>query len=122
MDYTRIFSDALGETHFETVEVAMRLTDFAPPAPAFAVAPFIPAARFAFCAPAAGWFGDWHPTPTRQMFLLLKGVWEVTVSDGAVQRFEPGSAVLLEDTTGKGHATRILGDEEALAGIVQFPD
>jgi hypothetical protein len=122
MEYVRVFSDAAGESHLETVELVMSLTDFAPPAPAFAVAPFMAAARCSFCAPAAGWFGDWHPTPTRQIFYLLRGIWEVTVSDGAVRRLQPGSAVMLADTTGKGHTTRIIGDEDAFAGIVQLPD
>lgn len=122
MEYTRVFSDAAGETHFDMVEVVMRLTDFAPPAKPFAVAEFVPASRFAFCAPAAGWYGDWHPTPQRQMFLLFQGVWQVTVSDGEARRFGPGSAVLLEDTAGKGHLTEIVSDEDGLAGIVQLPD
>lgn len=122
VEYTRIYSDAAGETRFGAVAVALRLTDFAPPAKPFAVADFIPATRFAFCAPAAGWYGDWHPTPRRQLFLLLKGVWQVTVSDGESRRFGPGSAVLLEDTTGKGHLTQIVSDEDGLAGIVQLPD
>lgn len=121
MEYTRIFSDAAGETHFGTVEVAMRLTNFAPPAQPFAVAEFVPASQFAFCAPAAGWYGDWHPTPQRQVFLLLGGVWQVTVSDGEARSFGPGSAVLLEDTTGKGHLTQIVSAEAGLAGIVQLP-
>ncbi len=121
MEYTRIFSDTAGETHMDTVEVTMRLTDFAPPARPFAVAELVPATRLGFCAPAAGWYGDWHPSPQRQMFLLFKGIWQVTVSDGEARRFGPGSAVLLEDTTGKGHLTEIIGDEDGLAAIVQLP-
>jgi hypothetical protein len=121
-EYTRVSCDAVGETHFDTVSVAMRLTNFAPPAAPFAVAEFIPAAEFAFCAPAAGWYGDWHPTPQRQLFLILRGVWQVTVSDGEARRFGPGSAVLLEDLVGKGHLTQIVGEEDGLAGIVRFPD
>ena len=122
MAYTRIYCDTAGETHFDTVTVAMRLTDFAPPAKPFAVAEFIPATRFAFCAPAAGWYGDWHPTPQRQLFLFLGGVWQVSVSDGETRRFGPGSAVLLEDTTGAGHLTQIVSEEDGLAGIVQLPN
>lgn len=121
-EYTRISCDAAGETHFDMVTVALRLTNFAPPAAPFAIADFIPATRFAFCAPAAGWYGDWHPTPQRQLFLILRGVWQVTVSDGETRGFGPGSAVLLEDTTGKGHLTQIVSDEAGLAGVVQFPD
>jgi hypothetical protein len=31
-----------------------------------------------------------------------------------VRRFPTGSMLLLEDTTGKGHTTRMLGDEDVL--------
>ena len=33
-----------------------------------------------------------------------------------------GSAVLLEDTAGKGHRSRVIGDEDVLAIVVQLPD
>jgi hypothetical protein len=120
-EYTRVASDTAGETHFGAVPVALRLTNFAPPARPCAVGEFMPASQFAFCAPATGWYGDWHPTPQRQLFLILAGVWQVTVSDGEARRFSPDSAVLLEDVIGKGHLTEIVGEADGLAGIVQLP-
>lgn len=121
MQYVRIFSDAAGETHFATVEVAMQWTDFAPPAPPVQLAAFTPAVRSTFLALPAGWEGNWHPAPRRQWFIILAGRWEVTVSDGEVRRFGPGTVLLVEDTTGKGHITQITG-EEALAAVVQLPE
>jgi hypothetical protein len=121
MQYVRLYSDAAGETHFATVNVDMRLVDFSPPAPLLHLADFAPAERFTFGAIPAGWHGDWHPTPRPQMFFFLAGIWEVTASDGEVRRFTRGSVALAEDTTGKGHVTRIVGDEDALAAIVQLP-
>jgi hypothetical protein len=41
----------------------------------------------------------------------LRGTFSVEVSDGEVREFPPGSVVLVEDTTGKGHTTRRVGDE-----------
>ena len=35
-------------------------------------------------------------------------------SDGEVRRFPPGALLLLEDTTGKGHITRIVSEEAVL--------
>ncbi|HET8626792.1 MAG TPA: hypothetical protein VFL91_05210 [Thermomicrobiales bacterium] len=46
----------------------------------------------------------------------------MTVSDGAVRRFVPEVAILVEDTTGQGHIRRIVGDQETHAAIVQLPD
>jgi hypothetical protein len=41
----------------------------------------------------------------------LSGTVEVTASDGQSRRFGPGSLVLLEDTRGQGHSTRILDED-----------
>ncbi len=121
MQYTRIYSDKAGETHFASATIDMRLIQFAPPAAPMATSPFTSATRVTFLAPAAGWYGEPHPTPARQLFLCLAGEWEVTVSDGEQRRFGPGSVVLLDDTTGNGHATRIVSDVDALAAMVQLP-
>lgn len=58
-----------------------------------------------------GWAGDVpHPTPRRQVFCTVRGEYTITASDGATRRFPPGAVLLLEDTIGKGHATRILDE------------
>jgi hypothetical protein len=46
----------------------------------------------------------------------------VTASDGAVRRFPAGSVLLLEDTTGKGHSSRIVSDEDVLIVAVALAD
>ena len=46
--------------------------------------------------------------PQRQFAINLTGELEVEVSDGARRRLGPGDLVLLEDTHGKGHVTRLL--------------
>jgi hypothetical protein len=40
---------------------------------------------------------------------VLRGEFEATASDGETRRFPPGAVLLLEDTTGKGHVTRVVG-------------
>jgi hypothetical protein len=40
----------------------------------------------------------------------MRGEYEITASDGTTRRFVPGSLLLLEDTSGQGHATRIIAD------------
>ena len=123
MEYVRIFGDSAGETHFETVELPLPLTDFAPPAPSVGLRGFQPGDTVHVLRSAVGlvWRlasysapADVLPAPSRP--------WEITSSDGEVRRFGPGSALFVEDTAGKGHTTRIVGDEDALAGIVQVPD
>jgi hypothetical protein len=41
-------------------------------------------------------------------------------SDGTVLQVNPGSAMLLEDTAGKGHRSRVIGDRDALLVAVQL--
>ncbi len=47
---------------------------------------------------------------------------EVTASDGEKRRFGPGSIVLLDDTTGKGHQTRAVGTIDHIAAVVPIAD
>ncbi len=122
MKYTRIYTDSDGESHFEDVEVELVQADFAPPAPPINVSSFSPAAQYGYISAPPGWHGDWHPTPQRQIMFYLSGEIEAEVSDGEVRRFGPGSVTLLEDTTGKGHTSRVISPDAALLAVVQLPD
>ena len=115
----RIYADAEGGSHFGTTRVDLASTDFAPPAPPLEVSEIVPA-RHGFLRAPSGWLGDWHPTPARQFMSLLTGVLEVSVSDGETRRMGPGDIVLLEDTEGKGHLTRVVSDEPAVLMFAQL--
>jgi hypothetical protein len=120
MKYTRVYADEQGESHFEDIEVTMEDAIFAPPAPPLRLSEFIAASRFAFMSASPGWFGDHHPAPKRQFTLYLQGEIEGETSDGETRRFGPGDAVLLEDTSGKGHRSRVVGGEDAILAVVQL--
>lgn len=122
MKYTRFYTDEKGETHFEDISVDFALSDFAPPAPPVNLSGFTDAKRFVFLSAPPGWHGDWHPAPRKQMVFFLSGEIEAHVSDGESRLFSHGDVILLEDTTGKGHVTRVVGDVEALLAIVQLED
>jgi hypothetical protein len=119
--YVRLYADAAGESHFAEVAVPLVAADFAPPARPMNLSAFVPATRWAFFEIPAGWIGDWHPTPRRQVFFWLAGEVEITASDGAVRRFPAGTVLLVEDTTGKGHHSRTVA-ADTLAAVVQLPD
>jgi hypothetical protein len=121
MNYTRIYSDSTGESHFEDVSVPVAPVHFAPPAPPFEVAEPIGAERMLLATMPPAWASTWHPAPRRQFYVQLSGTLEVQVSDGQVRQFRPGSLVLLEDTTGKGHCTRVVGDAISEGVFVQLP-
>ncbi len=45
-----------------------------------------------------------HPSPYREIFLILAGSSVIELSDGTRRPLEPGSVVSFEDVTGPGHA------------------
>jgi hypothetical protein len=118
--YTRLYSDAQGESHFEDVEIDLAVTDYAPPAPPLSLSSSVPATQFAFMNAPSGWSSDWHPATARNIFCVLSGEWEVTASDGEARRFGAGSVLLVEDTTGKGHSSRVVSQTESLAAMVEL--
>jgi quercetin dioxygenase-like cupin family protein len=50
-----------------------------------------------------------HPTPARQLMFILKGKWEVSAG-GQTRSFSAGNVVLGEDTSGTGHASKVVED------------
>ena len=54
------------------------------------------------------------------MFFVLSGEWEVTASDGESRRFAAGDALLVEDTTGKGHSSRVISEEGSVAAMIEL--
>ncbi len=65
-----------------------------------------------------GNFVDWHPAPRRQYVISLSGEIEIGLGDGSIFRYGPGDARLVEDTTGQGHTTRVVGDVPSLTAVV----
>ena len=120
MNYIRLYEDEAGESHFEDREKEMSLLEFAPPASPVFVTDAEEAKRLLFIRIPADWPGGWHPTPKRQFFICLSGTIEVRVSDGETRTFLPGSVIFVEDTSGKGHDTKVIGAEDALAAVVQL--
>ncbi len=118
--YTRIYADESGESRLEDAEIALVPVDFAPPAAPLNIARFLPAAQSLWVGAPVGWGGEKpHPSPHRQIFCVLQGEYEVTVSDGTARRFPVGSVALLEDTWGKGYSTRVTSKDDVLIfGVV----
>jgi quercetin dioxygenase-like cupin family protein len=119
--YTRIYAGPDGESHFEDMEVELHEAAYAPPAPPYSVSDAAPASAVVMTRLPAGWFGDWHPTPRLQWWFQLAGEVEVWTSDGEMRRFVSGDVVRVEDTAGRGHTTRVIGDEDVVAVYVQIP-
>ena len=121
--YVRLFADAQGASHFDEIDVVLEPIDFAPPAAPLHIAALFPATSCGLVSGPPDWDGSIpHPSPCRQLFCTLRGEYEVTASDGTVRRFPAGSLLLLEDTTGSGHTTRVTSDEDVLIVSVTLAD
>lgn len=116
--FVRIVATSGGGSRYVDDAVGLEDGDFAPPAPPLGLGPVDEARSVRFIGAPAGWDSPAHPAPARQWVVMLSGVVEATTTDGEVRRFGPGMAVLLEDTGGAGHRTRVLGDEPWLAMVV----
>ena len=120
LSYMRLYADPTGESHFESAVVETFTRNFAPPAPAFNVSRFAPALRNGFLLVPAGWIGDLHPSPLRMWIFVLDGEMEFEASDGKRQPARKGDALLLEDTIGRGHRSRVIGDTAAKLAVVEL--
>ncbi len=121
MQYTRLYADATGESRFEDLALDFQLIQYAPPTPAFYVSRFTPATQYGVLVLPARWDGGLHRVPNRQVYFVLSGIAEVELSGGERRRFAPGQMLVGEDTTGKGHYTRVVGDEELVLATVHLP-
>ena len=119
MTYTRLYADENGESHFEDVKAVLSPTNLVASATPMDLTEPILATQFAFMSTPAGWSSDRHASSARNFFVVLSGEWEVTASDGETRRFAIGSALLVEDTAGEGHSSRVIS--ESVAAVVQLP-
>ena len=113
----RLFADEHGQTHFEDIEFPLQEVQYAPPAPALLLSDPIAATRVTWLRFPSDWSDAAHPSPRRQLSVILAGEVEVWTSTGIARRFRPGDCLLMEDTFGQGHGARPV-DGEALAILV----
>lgn len=95
-----VYADAKGETHLEEITVA----------PGAGELPLTGLRAISYQPNKV----DWHHAPTPQFAINLTGYLQVEVSDGTKRKIGPGDLVFLDDTTGKGHITRLLSPVTAL--------
>jgi hypothetical protein len=65
---------------------------------------------------------DWHNAPRRQYVITLSGQGEVELVGGKKIHMGPGHIDLAEDTTGKGHITRTIGNEDRITITLPLSD
>jgi len=123
MNYVRLFAGPDGESHFEDVTVERAPVDqYVRGVPQVLLSSPRRSTSLTFFSAPRGWVGDFHPAPRRQFMIKLAGQSELVASDGEKRQIGPGVALLLEDTTGKGHYSRVLGPEDDDWFVVALAD
>ena len=120
MDYVRIYSDEHGESQFEDVALDMTVEQYA--SAEWLISEPLRVAELRFRRVVTEFPDEPHVAPRRQLIVGLAGEAEVEVSGGETRRFGPGSVVLVEDTTGKGHRTRRIGDTVRETLFISLPE
>jgi len=114
--YVRLYTDDSGETRFGEGKMSLEGEPFMGGPPVLTAALSIGAGQAPMLAHIpAGSSYDWHTTVRRQFIFVVQGAVEFIASDGSVCRAVPGSLILFEDLTGKGHRTRSLGPDDHIA-------
>lgn len=118
LTYTHVYADSAGLSHFR--EESFDFRSIRPGGPLSHTLGAGPGAMLLRLKP--GSMEDWHNAPRAWYLIVVQGMSEVTTSDGEKRRFGPGSIVLLDDTTGKGHQTRAVGTVDHIAAVVPIAD
>jgi hypothetical protein len=119
--YTRLFADDCGRSCFEDAEVALSHGMAIPPAEPLQAAEFLASEGIFWVGAPTTWKGEAaHPAPRRLVFVIVHGEYEIMVSGGATRRFPAGSVLLIEDTSGMGHSTRITSADNVIVFAVKL--
>ena len=105
MRITRLYTGEDGISHFEDVEV-----DLDDHGPLGRISGLWRGSGVVFREVDPGYHLDYHPAPRRQLVVNLTG--SVEIDTGEESRvFGPGSIMLAEDTTGRGHISRAVDEQ-----------
>jgi quercetin dioxygenase-like cupin family protein len=110
---THLYTGSDNQTHAEEVELK-----FTPGSPA-EVSKMMQITGAELHRTAGGSVDDWHRAPRRQYVITLSGHGEVEVAGGKKISMGPGHIDLVEDTSGKGHITKVVGTEDRVT--LQLP-
>jgi hypothetical protein len=119
MKIGHIYATPNGESHIGELDLTVVQNENRP---SFYNSARLPAIAIGFQNVRAGGATDWHTTPQRWLALVLAGNWEIEVSDGSRIQYPAGSVSLVEDTMGKGHRGRAVGNTDVIVASVRLTD
>jgi len=112
MSITRLYTGPDGQSHIEPMDLESHPE----------LTALLGTKGVVFRRTQPGYFSDWHNAPRRQFVITLAGEMEIGLGDGTKHRFGPGHVTLAEDLTGRGHTTRVVGDQPRLTATIHLAD
>lgn len=111
----RIYSGSDGQSHIEHLEFPFTEHDGTRTAAR-------PVSEMTFAVRRAGMFTDFHPAPRRQYVIYLSAGVEIGLGDGTSVLMDPGDILIAEDTTGRGHTSRVRSGMGGICAFVPIAD
>jgi hypothetical protein len=111
--YVRLYAGADGESHFEEQEFPYNDRQ---------MSEFMALKGWLVRTNTATYDLGFHTAPRRQYIVNLSGMVEIEASDGEKRNFGPGTIMLAEDTTGKGHKSHAVSSEDRASLWLMLPD
>ena len=110
MKISRLYTGDDGKSHWDDIELKMdspyRFAETQPAPPSGAMRSELETANVQFSRIPPNSDSGWRNAPNRRYIVILTGVTELEVADGAKRILGAGSVILAEDLTGQGHRGR----------------
>lgn len=118
MNVVRIYTGDDGESHFEDLNIVLEGAG----AGLGRVSSPWPAKHVIYREVGGDYQLDFHNAPRRQLVVNLTGPVDIEVGDGTVRRLGPGSVLLAEDLTGRGHISRAVDGQPRTCLLIPLGD
>jgi hypothetical protein len=122
--YTRLFTDESGASRFEDLTIELQQAFSAPGLEtSIFSAPFLASEGSLWVGAPSTWNDErLHQAPRRMIQVTTQGEYQITTSDGVIRRFPVGAVLLVEDTWGIGHSSKITSSDDVIFLAVVLPD
>ena len=118
LKYHHLYTDDAGESHFRELEFDFRSLPEIENRDSITVSVLKNVTGAMMYRIKPGVVENWHTAPRKQFNFVVQGHADITASDGQVLRLSPGMVLLIDDTTGKGHITSCVGEQDHIALMI----
>jgi hypothetical protein len=108
-----LFEDEDGISHFRELDV-----EWTQPLFTLQTTDRIPVTGLYFVESPADYDLDWHRAPRKQYIINLDAAVQITAGDGESREIGVGQVLLVEDTTGQGHLSQVIGNKIRHAAFI----